>query len=265
MTDDPAPTDPAWLRLWLAIPDAVFRVAGLLFFLTFLLGRLPEYAAWPEVGPWWATAVGVDDDGRTVLGARQHVPLAKVLVDLTFLLVAVSFAVRLPPRARARHPREIVVPVLVAFWPLLPFLCRDVLTFVGSPWGASLDALLAYGPLERTDFLLGVGLVVAGNALDVWGYGTLLRSFSIVAEARELRTVGPYRWVRHPIYLGQIVAQGGIWLVLVEARAMWAPFYVAFVLMQLYRSRVEDGVLEAAFGEDWRAFARRSWWVFPVR
>lgn len=265
MTDAPAPADPLWLRLWLAVPDGAFRAAGALFFFVFLLGRLPEYADWPEVGPWWAPTVGVTPGGVAVPGVRQYVPVAKLLVDATFLLVAVSFAVRLPPRARARHARQIVIPVVAAFWPLLPFFVRDLARLGGSPWAPVLDEVLAYGPLERPGFLAGVGLVVVGNALDVWGYGTLLRSFSIVAEARVLRTGGPYRFVRHPIYLGQILAQAGVWLVLIERRSLGVVMFGAFAAMQLYRSRVEDGVLEAAFGEAWRRFARDSWWVFRVR
>ena len=103
-------------------------------------------------------------------------------------------------------------------------------------------------------------LLTLGNALDVWGYATLCRSLSIVAEARILKTHGPYRFIRHPIYLGQFISQGAIWLVLVRLQPIWALFYVAFIAMQLYRSRVEDRVLERAFGDRYRAWKKKTFW-----
>ena len=188
--------------------------------------------------------------------------VGKILVDANMVLLAVAFAIRLPPRSRANTARQIVVPVIGGFWPFLPFLLQDLLTLLDHPWAPQVQATLAYGAMDRSTFQAGVALVIAGNALDVWAYATLMRSFSIVAEARELKTGGPYRWVRHPVYLGQIVAQGGIWLVLLGPSAGWALFWCAFVAMQLYRSWVEDGVLEHAFGDAYRAWRPTTWWFW---
>lgn len=257
----PTPDAPTgWLRLWLAIPDGAFRVMGVTFFLLYLAGRIPEYAGFPDIGPYYIPVQGTSLLGAPIYGDAIYVPAAKILVDLTFLLVAVSFATRLPPRTRAAQARQIVVPIVAAFMPLVPFLLRDALVAFGLPGGEALDASLAWKDLTYQRFLLGVGLIVAGNALDVWGYATLFRSLAIVAEARELKTHGPYRFVRHPIYLGQFLAQGGVWVVLVGRSWFWVAFYAVFVLLQLYRSRVEDDVLEHAFGDTWRAFRDRTWW-----
>ena len=109
-------------------------------------------------------------------------------------------------------------------------------------------------------FLCGTALIVVGNLIDVSGYATLFRSVSIAAEARELKVTGLYRIVRHPIYLGQILAQAGVWLFYARTHVVWITFYVAFVAMQLYRSRLEDRVLQRAFGEPYLTWKRRTFW-----
>jgi protein-S-isoprenylcysteine O-methyltransferase Ste14 len=114
--------------------------------------------------------------------------------------------------------------------------------------------------LSFATFASGTALVLVGNALDVWGYGKLFRSISIVPEARDLKVSGPYRFVRHPIYLGQMLAQAGVWLFFAQTHVVWIAFYACFVGMQLYRSRLEDRVLERAFGEPYLAWKRRTFW-----
>jgi protein-S-isoprenylcysteine O-methyltransferase Ste14 len=108
--------------------------------------------------------------------------------------------------------------------------------------------------------LIGGLLITLGNAIDVWGYFVLCRSFGIVPEARELKTNGPYRFVRHPVYLGQFLAQGGVWLFFARRHVVWVCLYVVFVALQLYRSKLEDRALEAAFGEEYKAYRRRTFW-----
>src|ERR671925_1308204 len=55
--------------------------------------------------------------------------------------------------------------------------------------------------LAASDICLACGMVWALYSLSY-----LRNRFSIVPEARGLVTSGPYRLVRHPIYLGEIVA-----------------------------------------------------------
>ena len=79
-------------------------------------------------------------------------------------------------------------------------------------------------------------------------------------EARVLKITGPYRFVRHPIYLGQFLAQAGVWLVLANTHWVWIAFYVCFVALQLIRTRMEDKVLGDAFGASHRDWKLRTFW-----
>lgn len=241
------------MRLWLATPDWLFRAMGAGFFFVFLAVRLPAYA-----DGFWENTSGY----RFANGLIILVP-HRVLVDVTYLLIALAFCFRLKPRERAARAREVVLPIIAAFWPFLPFALLGVLKIVEPDWANQFEAFMgdprSWAPWQ---FLAGSALLVLGNLLDVWGYATLFRSVSIAAEARQLKVTGPYRIARHPIYLGQFLAQGGLWLFYARTHAVWIAFYVCFVVMQLYRARVEEEVLERAFGEEYLTWKRKTFWFF---
>jgi protein-S-isoprenylcysteine O-methyltransferase Ste14 len=248
------------MRVWLWLPDGAFRAAGALFFSAYAFARMGEYRDFPHVGPWWVPPIGQDAFGLVQYGERQYFPIAKVLVDLTFFLIALSFCFRRPARRRAHTARQIVVPLIGGFWPFAPFVILAALKAIDSPFQLELGGLLGPGQIGVGRVRFAVVMMSVGNLLDLWGYATLLRSFSIVAEARELSVGGPYRYVRHPIYLGQLIAQGACWLVLAPLQWIWAVFFGLFVVMQLYRARVEEGVLEESFGETYWAYKRSTFW-----
>lgn len=82
----------------------------------------------------------------------------------------------------------------------------------------------------------------------------LRRSFSIIPQARELVTSGPYGLARHPIYALYIVQFCGLWL-----SHLTVPFTLALVgYFALLRLRIgyEEAVLTAAFPE-YRAYRER--------
>jgi protein-S-isoprenylcysteine O-methyltransferase Ste14 len=250
-----------WLRAWLGVPDWMFRVIGATLSFAYAFERMRDYREFPYVGPWWAPPMGTDAFGVVQYGTRHYFPIAKILTDLTFLLIGLSFCFRLPPRQRAHTARQIVIPLIGGIWPFLPFVLLFVLEAIGSPAATRLNEMLALGRIGLTRFYISVVLLSAGLALDVWGYWTVLPSFSIVAEARELKVNGPYRFARHPIYLGQIISQGALWLILIELHWVWVAFFLIFAVIQLYRARVEETVLEDAFGESYRRYKQRTFWL----
>jgi protein-S-isoprenylcysteine O-methyltransferase Ste14 len=87
----------------------------------------------------------------------------------------------------------------------------------------------------------GYTLVLAGTAWAVWSLRFLGRSISVIAQAREVVDRGPYRLVRHPLYVGELVASLGVALV---ANNVWAfCFWVALCGLQAYRALREEQVL----------------------
>lgn len=71
-----------------------------------------------------------------------------------------------------------------------------------------LVALAALVGLSRPSsgwLIAGAPLVAAGQAVRIWAAGHLTKSV-------ELVTSGPYRWIRHPLYLGRLLIFTGICL-----------------------------------------------------
>ncbi len=59
---------------------------------------------------------------------------------------------------------------------------------------------------------VGVSLQIAGTLFEIYGKAALGRSFGIIAANRGIIIKGPYRFVRHPIYLGYLVTHIGFLL-----------------------------------------------------
>jgi protein-S-isoprenylcysteine O-methyltransferase Ste14 len=66
----------------------------------------------------------------------------------------------------------------------------------------------AYAPVAGLEVLYS-GMQIAGAVISGAAVIALGRSFGIVAANRGIRTNGPYRWVRHPLYTGYAMTEIG--------------------------------------------------------
>jgi protein-S-isoprenylcysteine O-methyltransferase Ste14 len=103
-------------------------------------------------------------------------------------------------------------------------------------------------------------LLLASAALAMVVLPYLGRSFSLMSEARGLVTHGPYRLVRHPLYLvEELAAFAGF----IEAFSLAAALLLALQLaFQIGRILNEEAVLEASF-PDYAHYKRRTARVIP--
>ena len=88
-------------------------------------------------------------------------------------------------------------------------------------------------------------LVLVGDGFAVIILIQLRRSFSVMAEARELVTSGVYRFVRHPLYLAEeIAAIGSVMQFLSGWTVMLLAVHIAFQFRRMWN---EEAVLSAVF------------------
>jgi protein-S-isoprenylcysteine O-methyltransferase Ste14 len=103
----------------------------------------------------------------------------------------------------------------------------------------------------------GVFLVVVGIVGIVAARYQLGKSFSVRAEAHALVTTGLYSKIRNPIYVFGTVMIAGLVLIL-QRRNLWI-LIVIVIVGQTLRARREARVLEAAFGDAYRDYRRKTW------
>lgn len=117
-------------------------------------------------------------------------------------------------------------------------------------------ATFSGAPLVAANILLAGGLLFAIASLAFLG-----RCFGVLPDVRGLVTRGPYRFVRHPLYLGELTALLGIALG-AERWLLALPLWAVCVALQLVRTGYEERSLRAEFPE-YGPYAARTKRLIP--
>jgi protein-S-isoprenylcysteine O-methyltransferase Ste14 len=111
----------------------------------------------------------------------------------------------------------------------------------------------------------GCTLALAGAALVLRSRAELGSAWSLLPKAGRdtgLVTTGPYRLVRHPIYLGLTLLAAGNSLSFGSAAA-FLIVSTAVVPTLAWRARAEEGELSRTFGEAFAVYRRRTKMIIP--
>jgi protein-S-isoprenylcysteine O-methyltransferase Ste14 len=176
--------------------------------------------------------------------AADHLLLnvaARASSALFVALAAVTTLTRLPPVRKAAG--------------LEPRIAALLGTFL-------LTALALLPRQELPPIALGLSslLIIAGMLTSFVVLRWLGRAFSIMAEARRLVTHGPYRFVRHPLYVCEELAVIGTFIQVISPLAI-----VVFIMHGVFQIRGmlnEETVLEETFPE-YADYARRTPRLIP--
>ena len=129
------------------------------------------------------------------------------------------------------------------------------ITFIGDVGGSG------WSHRSTFELLIGLGFVLAGASLVVWALAVnaFFEPTVRIQHDREQRvcTSGPYRFVRHPGYLGAIAAVAGVPLAL---GSLWC--YVPFAVMTVafvIRTNREDDMLRAEL-DGYNGYAAETRW-----
>ena len=112
--------------------------------------------------------------------------------------------------------------------------------------------------------VVGFSIFAIGLFLLIYSGVHLVRAARSKAQTgvEALATDGPYRIVRHPYYLGNIILIIGL---AIGLRSVWGIVGTLFLLIPsaIYVARLEDEALAEKFGEDWRKYTDRTYFMFP--
>jgi protein-S-isoprenylcysteine O-methyltransferase len=168
-----------------------------------------------------------------------------------FVAKVVPASLKVDPERRAQGVARFLPPFLV----LLNFVVPPLLIFARA---GELD--VHWLPVRLLGF--AVSLYAAGMLL--WAAATLGRFLvpqAVILSDHDLVTAGPYRFVRHPAYSGDLA----LWLgaALGTTNAILLLLWPASVFGTYLQTRQEDALLASKFGADYDRYARRVGGLVP--
>ncbi|RMD70432.1 MAG: isoprenylcysteine carboxylmethyltransferase family protein [Gammaproteobacteria bacterium] len=190
--------------------------------------------------------------------------LAFALFAVIFdVLIITSYLLRSEPVSRARGFWERQFPLITVLFPMFGntlLFVPEIRTLVppfplealGQRWGV--PALPAY--VET----LGLLLSLLGTTLSIVSLWSLKRSFSVMTEVRQLVTTGLYRYIRHPLYMSEIIHAAG--LVLLSAHPIILGVSAITIALQVVRAKIEEQKLARTLPE-YAAYKRRTGFLWP--
>ena len=196
----------------------------------------------------------------------------QLLGGMWFMLLALGVAFNIGSSADKPWPSLLSSVCLGTFYVLLALL-----TMTRSPAKAQADGVLprmaafvgTYMPwtiafFGKTDQALpnlaSTACVLIGMIMTLVTIRHLGRSFSLVPQARNVVQTGPYRWIKHPLYLAEEIAVLGV--VLRNPTPLTAVLLVLHIGVQVCRIHYEEDLLRRNCPE-YSSYEASRWRLIP--
>lgn len=116
-------------------------------------------------------------------------------------------------------------------------------------------------------FSLGLALVFFGVVLRLCSFSALGPCFTFelrrLSSRHKLITSGPYKYIRHPGYLGMFLAFNGYILLLVKSGFVQVSAFITLFLMMLSRALDEENFMYKTFPTTYPAYAASRYRFIP--
>ncbi|MCF6466071.1 methyltransferase family protein [Clostridium sp. Cult2] len=111
---------------------------------------------------------------------------------------------------------------------------------------------------------LGLFIVSVGITLVIWSAMHIKEAFFGEVEPKldVLVKNGPYRFIRHPVYLGMTIAFTGLPIALRSWLGLIGVFFL-FLPSEIYRAKLEEKALKSKFGSEWEDYTAQTGFMLP--
>lgn len=143
----------------------------------------------------------------------------------------------------------------------LPAIVGTVLLTWLLPFSDGRDILVLDGDAVR---YTGLVLFLIGGVLRVWPMFILGKRFSpfvAIQPGHHLVTEGPYGTIRHPSYVGALLAEAG-WILIFRS-ALGLALLPPSVALLTRRMNAEEALLESEFGAQYATYRQRTSRLIP--
>jgi protein-S-isoprenylcysteine O-methyltransferase Ste14 len=220
----------------------------------YVLSVLFLYLTWFELRKPWLGWNGQPATGGAVfIETSRHVNLLLLDFFTALLLLLGRRTVVLPQKLKG-----ILIPLVTTFF---NFTYNAVPWLVSVSWFPTwLQNNLCPIGLRLPFAIVGFILFMIGPVIALWGILYLGRSFGVFVEVRTVVLGGPYRWVRHPMYLGWICMYAG--LALGSFSAVYFLLVLIHIFLLRYRARLEEAQL-SEYSPEYREHMKRAGFILP--
>jgi protein-S-isoprenylcysteine O-methyltransferase Ste14 len=133
--------------------------------------------------------------------------------------------------------------------------------------GALIVGLISKGRFQASALFLkpiGFSIFIFGILLFTYSVLYLKKAFqgNVQPVTENLIREGPYRFVRHPLYLGMIISIVGLTL---GMRSLWGlvTTTVVFLPLTFLRAKLEETALHKKFGIIWEEYTEQTYFIIP--
>lgn len=224
--------------------EILLRTAGFLLFLVFFISRLSV----------------IDKYGSSNLLSTQPMMFFAYRVlwfleSMIYMFFMAAYIFRKPAKSLGKGFMETLFPFITAGLPFLMVRYGFIELLSPGSMGIHQDfTKINYGGKEMFITQVGVSpvplsavitIMLTGTVISIISLFFLWKSFSIMVEAREPVTAGIYKYIRHPLYLGEMTAYLGVLMLRFSFDNLL--IYITFIICQHMRARIEEDKLKDVF------------------
>ena len=140
----------------------------------------------------------------------------------------------------------------------------STITLIGLIFGVFQLGTLEYITEYNSIRYIGLAVYLIFSWIQIWTFKTLGENYSqdiLIKKDHQLVTKGPFRIIRHPQYMSQILLDlGGAAATLSYIVAPIAIIQIPFILL---RASIEEKLMTKHFGNEFSSYKKKSGFVLP--